>query len=122
MPLPSPSTSNLRVKNFPVGADSILLDTTSILPGSLQIRDVDSSTFRLDFIRAILYWKTKPQAEFVTITYRVFPYHLNAVYKRFDYDSVLNNVYLRPFEFNPNGNESGKGLLDFGNIQASGSL
>ena len=116
-------SSNLRSKTILVTSDSIVLDSVSIIPSSFVISGVDTSFYHLDFVKAVLHWKIRPSNERVSIMYRVFPYRLNAVAQRFSYDSVMNNVYLRPFEFNNNNNATGKtGLLDFGNIEASGSL
>ena len=122
-PAQTPSTSNLRTKKIALRSDSLRLETVSIVPNTFRILEADTSHYRLDFVRSFLYWKKKPAGDSVTLVYRVFPYQLNAVTQRLSYDSVLNNVYLRPFEFNANeGKTAGGGLLDFGNIQANGSL
>jgi hypothetical protein len=115
-------SSNLRSKTIQTTQDSVILDSVSIIPSSFVISEVDTSFYQLDFVRAILYWKKRPANETVSILYRVFPYRLNSVVQRFSYDSVMNNVYLRPFEFNNNNDATNRGLLDFGNIEASGSL
>lgn len=120
-PLQMPAKSNLYSKRVAVKADSVILDTVSIIPNSFKIINVDSSFYRLDFVKAILHWKTKPATDSVLIMYRVFPFRLNSVVQRLSYDSVINNVYIKPFEFNTR-NEDQKGLLDFGNIQANGSF
>lgn len=116
-----PVRSNLHVKKISVIADSVVLDTASIIPNSFKIKNVDSSFYRLNFVKAILYWKIKPSADSVAVIYRTFPFKLNSVVQRLSYDSVINNVYFKPVEFSQNNNEQ-KGLLDFGNIQANGSL
>lgn len=122
LPFQTTFQSNLRVKKIPVKADSVLLDTTSIIPNTFLIKNVDSSFYRLDFVKAILYWKKKPQADSVALSYRVFPYRLNSFVERLSYDSVMNNVYLKPFEFNANATRTSKGVFDFGNIQSNGSF
>ncbi|MGZ3923486.1 MAG: hypothetical protein ACXVBJ_06920 [Flavisolibacter sp.] len=116
-----PNRSNLHVKKIATTRDSVLLDTASIIPNSFRIADVDTATYRIDFVKSVLYWKTKPSIDSVILRYRTFPFKLNAVTQRLSFDSVINNVYLKPFEFNKN-NDDQKGLLDFGNIQANGSL
>ncbi len=116
-----PARSNLRVKNISAKADSIVLDTASIIPNTFKITDIDSSDYRLDFVKAILYWKTKPPSDSVSVMYRTFPFRLNSVVQRLSFDSVINNVYFRPVEFTQD-NQQQRGLLDFGNIQANGSL
>lgn len=112
--------SNLRIKTVAVGADSLLLDSLSIVPQTFSITHIPDSTYHLDFVHAILYWKQKPAADSVQVRYRVFPYKLNAIVQRLHYDSVMNNFYTAPFEFNNMGSE--KSLFDFGNIQYNGSF
>jgi hypothetical protein len=121
IPFSQPSSlSNLRVKKIPVSGDSVLLENVSIIPYTFRISEADTSSYRLDFVRAILYWKQRPGVDSVTLTYRVFPNKLNAVAQRLSYDSVVNNFYLKPFSFNNNESAGTRGFLDFGNIQANG--
>jgi hypothetical protein len=117
-----PAGSNLRVKKVSLASDSLVLDTVSIIPHSFSIFLVDTSAYRLDFVRSILYWKSKPPTDSILLAYRVFPVKLNSMVRRLNYDSVINNVSMRPFEFNPNEGEGQRGLLDFGNLQANGSI
>ncbi|HEU4632908.1 MAG TPA: hypothetical protein VFS22_02925, partial [Flavisolibacter sp.] len=121
LPFQAASPSNLRVKKVGVLGDSVLLDTLSIIPKTFTIRNIDTSTYRLDFVKAILHWKIKPQADSVLIIYRVFPYRLNSVVQRLSYDSIINNVYMAPYEFNPAADDT-KTVFDFGNIQYNGSF
>jgi hypothetical protein len=116
-----PVHSNLHVKKIAITADSIVLDTASIIPNTFKIADVDTSSYRLDFVKAILYWKTRPSADSVLVSYRIFPFKLSAAVQRLSFDSVMNNVYIEPSESSSNNDEQ-KSLLDFGNIQANGSL
>ncbi|HEY0732209.1 MAG TPA: hypothetical protein VGD33_07315, partial [Chitinophagaceae bacterium] len=117
----SPARSNLRNLSFSTAADSIVLDTLSIIPSSIQIEGVDSSFYRLDFANAVLYWKQKPPFDSVTIRYRVFPVKLNAAVQRLNYDSIARYTYIKPFEFDAN-NRPTRGVLDFGNLQVNGSF
>jgi len=116
-----PARSNLHVKKIAVHADSVLLDTASIILNTFKIINIDTSFYRLDFVKAILHWKIKPSVDSVLLVYRIFPFKLNSVVQRLSYDSVINNVYLKPFEFKQSIEEQ-KGIFDFGNIQANGSL
>ncbi|MGZ5286283.1 MAG: hypothetical protein ACXWB9_03815, partial [Flavisolibacter sp.] len=118
----TPPSSNLRLKRITVIADTVFLDSLSIIPGSFVIKELDSSFYQLDYVHAFITWKKMPELMEVTAVYRVFPYRLHTVTQRLSYDSVINNVYLRPFEFSNNNTQGTKGLLDFGNIEASGSL
>jgi hypothetical protein len=119
--LPENPLSNLRQRSVAVRGDTLLLDSLSIVPQTFSIAHIPDSTYRLDFVHAILYWNQKPATDSVQLTYRVFPYKLNAHVKRLNYDSVMNNFYVAPFEFNNNASAA-KGLFDFGNIQYNGSF
>lgn len=120
-PAKTAPSSNFRLKIVPVSNDSIILDTVSIIPETFTIENVSDTFFYLDFVRAVLYWKIRPPVDSISISYRVFPFRLNATTQRLSYDSVMNNFYVKPFEFNDNSNTS-KGLLDFGNLQYNGSF
>lgn len=120
----TPVTSNFRQKTIAVSADSTRIDSLSIIESSFQVKGIPKADYRLDFINAVVYWKKKPVTDSVTVLYRVFPFKLNPVAQRMSYDSVVNNFYAAPFEFNSNnGFASGKGgMFDFGNINYSGSF
>ena len=119
---PGQSGSNLRQRVFAVTADSILLDTISIIPQTFIIDSIPSSDYRLDFINAILYWKNKPSNDSVRINYRVFFYKLNPVAQRMRADSVINSMSIAPYEFNNELTEAQKGIFNFGTIKAEGSF
>lgn len=114
--------SNLRTKKIAITGDSILLDSLSIIPKTFTSNEVDTSAYRLDFVNAVLYWKTKPALDSISLIYRVFPNKLNAVVQRYSYDSIIKNLYIKPFVFNNNEETASKGLFDFGNIQYNGSF
>lgn len=120
---PVQAGSNLRTKIIPVTADSIHLDTISIIPRSLQVEGVPESDYRLDFIKAMLYWIKKPDSlSSVRVRYRVFSYRLNPVAQHMHYDSIMNNMSLRPYEFNNELTNEQRGIFNFGKLQAEGSL
>jgi hypothetical protein len=114
--------SNLRQKFFKVEGDILKIDTISIIRNTFRIDGVDTADYRLDFINAILSWNKKPATDSVKISYRVFPYKLNPVTQRIRYDSIMNNMSLRPYEFNNELTESQKGIFNFGSIKAEGSI
>lgn len=118
-----PAQSNLRTKKIALSKDSVLLDSLSIIPGSFMMEGVaDTSAYRLDFVQALLYWRNKPAGDSITLTYRVFPFRLNSIAQRLNYDSVVNNFYIKPFEFNRNETTASRGLFNFGNIEYNGSF
>lgn len=114
--------SNLRTKKFSTAADSLLLDTLSIIPKTFSVNEADTSAYTLDFANAVLHWKKKPSLDSVNVLYRVFPTKINAVVQRYNFDSVTKNLYLKPYVFDGGGEGSSKGLFDFGNIQYNGSF
>ncbi len=121
-PLSNTSSGNLRQKTFNTNTDSLIIDTISIVPNTLSIAYVSPADYKLDFVKAILYWKKKPADETVIITYRVFPFQLNPVAQRMSFDSVMNNFYVKPFEFNNGLTNAQKGIFDFGTMKAEGSF
>ena len=121
-PVGSNITSNLRQKIFKIGADTIQLDTVSIVPNTFSVAFVSPADYRLDFVKAVLYWKKKPSLESIIVTYRVFPFQLNPVAQRLRYDSVINNFYAKPFEFNNGLTNAQRGIFDFGTLKAEGSF
>ena len=120
--LPGKNSSNLRQRFFAVVADSIILDTTSIIPQTFIVQDIDPADYRLDFINAILHWNRRPSADSIRVTYRVFFYKLNPVVQRMRVDSVINSMAVAPYEFNNELSEEQKGIFNFGNIKAEGSF
>lgn len=120
--VPVISSSNLRQKVLKVEADSLLIDTISIVPNSFSVSNVSAKDYKLDIVKAILYWINKPSMETVTVSYRVFPFRLDPVAQRMVYDSVVNNFYIKPYEFNKGLTNAQKGIFDFGTLKAEGSF
>ncbi|HEX5653839.1 MAG TPA: hypothetical protein VFX58_12235 [Chitinophagaceae bacterium] len=94
----------------------------SIVPKTLFIGGISDTDYHYDFVQSVLYWRKKPAVDSVLLTYRVFPYKLNPVAQRMNYDSVLNNFYIKPFEFNEGLSGQQKGIFDFGTLKAEGSF
>jgi len=114
--------SNLRQKVLPI-SDTMLLDTTSIIPRTFSITDVPDSTYRLDFVKGVLYWNQKPSLDSISISYRVFPFKLNPVAQRLSYDSVSKIPFIMPLTYESNDKfGSSKGMFDFGNLNTTGSF
>lgn len=114
--------SNLRKKLIVIKDDVVRLDSMSIVPNSVSVENVLPGTYKVNELSSTLTWITKPSQPFVWITYRVFPFRLNAVVKRFDYDSIRYNFSKEnPVTFNIN-REQGNPLFDFGNVKSEGSF
>ena len=114
--------SNLRTKKLPVQNGILVIDSLSIVPGTFQIRNVPETQYHLDPVNASLLWINPPASDSVQISYRVFRYKLNAVARRFNFDSVRNNFILeKPFVYR-NTSRQKSALFDFGDINYNGSF
>ncbi len=112
--------SNLRHKKISTAAQSIRLDSLSIVPNSVKIINVSPSDYRIDHPSAMLVWINKPSEQVVSIEYRVFPISLTAATRRMSFDSIF-------YRFNIPGNQltgkkSSDRPIDFGKINSNGSL
>ncbi|MBK5269428.1 MAG: hypothetical protein JJE22_00310, partial [Bacteroidia bacterium] len=87
-----------------------------------QVINIPDADYRLDIINAVLYWNKRPAIDSAIIIYRVFPFKLNPIAQRMSFDSVMNNFYVAPFEFNSGLTNSQKGIFDFGTLKAEGSF
>ena len=114
--------SNLRKKKVPVVTDTLRIDTLSVIPNTFFIESFSDSAYSFDHVNALLKWNTLPSIDSVMIVYRVFPYKLNSVVQRMNFDSVSYKFYAKPFEFGLNEQQIARGLFDFGNLQYNGSF
>jgi hypothetical protein len=117
-----PSLSNLRTITVSTKDKTVKLDSLSLVPGSVTVEGVSAYFYKIDEVNATLTWLDKPGKENVTITYRVFPYKLNAVVRHFSYDSIRNNFLANnPFTLRVGAKQTSP-LTDFGNIKSEGSF
>ncbi len=114
--------TNLRIKYIKTGADSILIDSFSIVPKTFSIKNIPASDYKLDEIKPVLRWIKKPATDSVEITYRVFPFQWNAVVQHYNYDSLLKRPDAFPIAINTNKNDAQKNIFDFGTLKAEGSF
>lgn len=118
---PAPA-SNLRKKMISTSADVQQIDTITIAPNTFSIANVPSAYYLIDEVNAVLRWRIKPPQDSVWISYRVFPIKLNAVAKRYNYDSIkLNFLAERPFTVKTTTSEVNP-FLNLGGIQSEGSI
>lgn len=114
--------SNLRSQFYSTKKDSLILSENSIVPGTLQVLGISDTTYRVDWVNALLIWKNKPALDSVRIRFRVFPNKLNGVVRSMNYDSVMNNFMGQPYI--PDFGESDKDnrFFNFGNLTYNGSI
>jgi hypothetical protein len=119
--LPGNPASNLRGKYISTKGAVLQLDSLSIIPGSVRINGVPDSFYHIDAVKALLFWKTKPSPDSVQVRYRVFPFRLNPLVKRYSFDSVMNNFVIQPGLFENKGNSTDN-IFNFGNLTYTGSF
>jgi hypothetical protein len=115
------SLSNLRNKRISTKINPFLLDSNSIIPNTVSIAGIPESSYTIDYINASILWKSTNLPDSIFISYRVFPYKLNSVTRRFNYDSIRFNFALeKPYILKSNQFENK--IIDFGNINYNGSF
>jgi len=124
----SQSLSNIRYKAYALTGDTLKLDSLSIVPNTLVVRNsngeiLDSTNYTLKAFESKLIWKNKPAADSVKIFYRVYPFALADETYHKSYTAYVNsnlNGLARPFVYNPE--ELGGKLIDFGSLDYNGSF
>ncbi len=117
-----PSISNLRNKKIAVKFPFQKLDSLTIAPGTLSIVNIDKNLYTVDEVNASINWKEKPSVDSIEVSYRIFPFKINAVARRFDYEAVRYRFTKEnPFTVINNAKQNNP-LLNFGTLQTDGSF
>jgi hypothetical protein len=118
-----PVLSNLHQRYIPVRKGKIPLDSSSLVPSSFSVNGIGDSAYLLDWVNSTLTWTHPPAGvDSVLITYRAFPYKLNSVARRYNYDSIQNYFLVRPYDRDKSGQSSTDNFFNFGNITYNGSF
>jgi hypothetical protein len=117
-----PSLSNLRKITVSTKGKVVKLDSLSLVPGSVNLEGVSPYYYKVDEVNATITWLEKPNKETVTVTYRVFPYKLNAVVRHLNFDSIRNNFLSNNSFTLKVGTKQANPLMDFGNVKSEGSF
>jgi hypothetical protein len=117
-----------RTKSIAVSGDSIQLDTLSIIPGSLHVKNgmhelQDSIDYSLDEASAMLVLKSVDGIDSIDVVYSVFPLLLTAERAHKNQDAMTSTPENRvnPFLYNPTKQKS-EDPFAMGGLNKSGSL
>lgn len=117
--------SNYRTKKI-IGSGKVQLDTLSIIPNSISIKNIDTNFYVIDCVRSSITWKKKPLQDSIIISYRVFDFSLSRTYQQYNYDSIKNNFIAEtPIKYAiSNNNQSSiiNNQYSLGKINYSGSF
>ena len=117
------SNSNLRHKRIcgpqKMGTGFVVIDTLSLVPGSLQI-DLAKDSYSVDEAAAILYWQHPLEIDSMDITYRVFPFLLSEQRARYVLDTTKASVVKPQLSYQEL--QSANTLFKFGKIDYNGSF
>ena len=123
----SQEISNLRVKRIPVTSVTLHIDTLSVIPGTLRVKDfqgvtIPDSVYLVDWVDAYI---TFPQIvglpDSVIVEYRRYPLRFNQPYFHKDlfYSRIDPDLSRRLF---PVKNDDSPFSLDGGRLNSSGSI
>lgn len=116
--------SNIRHKKIPVQRRAYTFDTLSVVPQSLMVKGFLQNQYKLNELDASFEWKEKPAGDSIEISYRVFPFRLNATSRHYLYDSIVDRYAMQSYYANSRNaaqTENGR-LVDFGSLKYNGSF
>ena len=114
--------TNFRTLKFAARTDLIRLDSVSLVPGSIRVAGIDPANYVIDEVNATLAWVVAPPVDSVEISFRRFPFRLNAAVHRYSYDSIRNNFLAeKPVKIRTGASQENP-FLDFGSLQSEGSI
>jgi hypothetical protein len=132
IPLLSYSQSNLRAKYISLKADTITLDSVSIVPNSFFVMGkqgiADSSAYSIDPVKSILIWKKNSEAwksipgDSIEIHYRVFAFSFSEQVKHKDALALSRHSQQGGSQYVYNPSESQPSFFKYEGLQKAGSI
>ncbi len=114
--------SNIRRVKFSAATDTLQIDSLSILPNTLHVEGVDTSTFFIDYAQGTLIWNQRPKTDSIFIEYRVFPYNFSKRYYHKNARKIEQSFAATPFYYDATQVSSNGVFIDFGNVDYNGSF
>ena len=115
--------SNKRMRWIPTKPGTVIIDTLSLVPGTVELPGIAASLYQVDEARGTITWRNKPLGDSALIIYRVLPLRWFDQSSRFNYDSIRYNFATRKVtRVRTNLSSTGGGVFDFGNINYNGSI
>ena len=127
LPALAQSSGNARQRTIVVSSDSLVMDTLSLVPGSVTFLNpegsaADTAGFRVDPATATVYFPKSAYGDTLTVVYRVFPVLLTQTFRKRD-RTVIEKGFSG--EYNPftyPGGTSGGSLLKMEGLNKSGNI
>jgi len=124
---PSRGQSNARQITIVVTADSMVVDTMSLVPGSLAMYTTsgvlaDTAGVRIDPASATVWFPQRIKGDTLVVVYRVFPLLLTQTYKRRDRASIEKGFGGQYNPFTYPGSGAGDNLFNFQGLNSSGNI
>ena len=119
--------NNLKEKIIWVDADSILIDTLSIIPGSEQVSEgdslIDKQLYSFDFGKALFFPDSFLKGKTLKLVYRTFWLNFTKPYFHKDYATYRNKSGTKPTRFSLNNSPSIQGsFLNNSQLHKQGSI
>ncbi len=112
-------------------SDTISLDSLSIIPNTLVIKDsagqiIDSSKYEIDYSKSQLIFQKKNQpslsSSLISVTYSVFPYNFSKEYKHKDLRFIQKNKLSEKEAIYSFQEKQSASVFEFGGLEKSGSI
>lgn len=120
------SASTLRIRWYQLPNDTLVLDSLSIVPGSLHLfaegLPIGATRYELDPYRARIVWKDRPTADSILVRYRVMPIAFAAVRSNKDPNRLTTASGDRPDPFRYDPPKQATDLLGVQGLNKSGSI
>jgi hypothetical protein len=115
--------SNLRERYILVKPGKTMLDSLSLVPGTVNIPGISDTLYTVDWINASLTWNSLPPFDSIKIKYRVFQKRINVVRQQLNFDSLQNSyVSQQTIKGVFNAADNKEDFFNFGNVTYNGSF